>query len=702
MSFGTTSSTVSLLTSSRLRTLNWVPHVCFPCAERFSQSLRSREKSAMAGIALACLWGCVCEWAGRCAGCCVRRYNHGLNSFPLSLLSCDSQQIRSDLAMTRLTLLLALVVLIAPALAMPTMHRPKHHPHPHPHHPHHPPTQTQPQPQPIFVSSAPAPAAPDCRPVRAPPEIIRGGQFEGAAGVMQGDEGGARGSPASRHPAHESLCGVSFVPPLPTDLLSPHRANSPRAVNLGGWLVLEPWITPSLFAPFINASGPEVAVDEYTFCSILGPTEARRQLQAHWDSWVTRQHLEELAEAGITHLRIPVGYWMVSIEQTEPFVSGSWPYLVRALNWAQQLGLKVLIDLHGAPGSQNGFDNSGRRGPISWDTQPPANLYRTLSVLANLTGILAPYSAAQGGPVVGIELLNEPFVTVDLSFVQNYYTQGYSVVRSNSSQNPPFHVVIHDSFRLGAWGSFMQPPAFQGVYLDTHVYHVFDMGLLRMNQTQHLSYTCDIIAAQEAQASKALWLVTGEWSLATTDCATWLNGMLKGSRWDGTLDPTQPALGSCTGDAGNDASQFDPSYLAFLKQMAESQMEVYEAAGPGSAGWFFWSVRQGTPIAHCERMPACLCDPRPAFLAPLLTLVLCSPLCSPPHRNFRTESSPQWDFLQGLRLGYIPNPVSNRTFSCQEHNERYGRRRPHRLGGEGSQEEEEEEEEAESQQQKQP
>ena len=28
------------------------------------------------------------------------------------------------------------------------------------------------------------------------------------------------------------------------------------------------------------------------------------------------------------------------------------------------LGLKVLIELHAAPGSQNGFDNSGRMGPI--------------------------------------------------------------------------------------------------------------------------------------------------------------------------------------------------------------------------------------------------------------------------------------------------------------------------------------------------
>ncbi len=41
-------------------------------------------------------------------------------------------------------------------------------------------------------------------------------------------------------------------------------------------------------------------------------------------------------------------------------------YLKRLLQWADEIGLKILLDLHGAPGSQNGFDNSGRRGDVHW------------------------------------------------------------------------------------------------------------------------------------------------------------------------------------------------------------------------------------------------------------------------------------------------------------------------------------------------
>jgi glucan 1,3-beta-glucosidase len=296
------------------------------------------------------------------------------------------------------------------------------------------------------------------------------------------------------------------------------RLSRAGGVNLGGWLVLEPWITPSLFEQFVNETTP--AVDEWTFTQILGPTEASAQLEAHWDSWLAEDDLQALVQAGITHVRIPVGYWIVSVEKDEPYVTGGWPYLTRALGWCRDLDLKVLIDIHGVPGSQNGFDNSGRRGDIHWADPPGTNILRTYYILSNLTTMLTPWSADNGGPVTGIELVNEPFMSIPLSIVQTYYENGYQIVRGSADATSGFDVYIHDSFRLGQWTNFMSPPTYQNVYLDTHVYHVFDIGLLHKNQSQHLDYTCTHIAQQEAQAARSLWLVTGEWSLATTDCAT--------------------------------------------------------------------------------------------------------------------------------------------------------------------------------------
>ena len=58
--------------------------------------------------------------------------------------------------------------------------------------------------------------------------------------------------------------------------------------NAGGWQVLEPWITPSIFYRFLGKTQSEgVGMDQYTFCEALGPEEGNRVLRDHWDSWIT-------------------------------------------------------------------------------------------------------------------------------------------------------------------------------------------------------------------------------------------------------------------------------------------------------------------------------------------------------------------------------------------------------------------------------
>jgi glucan 1,3-beta-glucosidase len=60
--------------------------------------------------------------------------------------------------------------------------------------------------------------------------------------------------------------------------------------NLGGWMVLEPWITPSLFYQFLgkeyNASAPNIGMDSYTFCEALGPEKGNKWMKAHWETFL--------------------------------------------------------------------------------------------------------------------------------------------------------------------------------------------------------------------------------------------------------------------------------------------------------------------------------------------------------------------------------------------------------------------------------
>jgi len=123
----------------------------------------------------------------------------------------------------------------------------------------------------------------------------------------------------------------------------PYGNTKVRGVNLGGWFVLEPWITPSIF----ENSGSDTIVDEYTLTKELGKDEARKRLANHWNSWITQSDFYQIKKAGLNHVRIPIGYWSIYPISGDPYVQGAYDVLGKALDWANNAGLKVMIDLHG-------------------------------------------------------------------------------------------------------------------------------------------------------------------------------------------------------------------------------------------------------------------------------------------------------------------------------------------------------------------
>lgn len=84
---------------------------------------------------------------------------------------------------------------------------------------------------------------------------------------------------------------------------------------LGGWLVIEPWVTPSLFYQFlgtdekyksVDETAAHTAMDAYSFCTVLGDDEANRQLRLHWAAWVRDEDIKAIAAAGANVIRVPV------------------------------------------------------------------------------------------------------------------------------------------------------------------------------------------------------------------------------------------------------------------------------------------------------------------------------------------------------------------------------------------------------------
>jgi glucan 1,3-beta-glucosidase len=107
--------------------------------------------------------------------------------------------------------------------------------------------------------------------------------------------------------------------------------------------------------------------------------------------------------SSLNHVRVPVGYWAFDVSGGEPYIQGQVPYLWKAVSWARNHGLKMIVDLHGAPGSQNGFDNSGQKMSYpTWHTQQ-SNIDRTNNVIKQLTDMFKD----QSDVVTAIQALNE-------------------------------------------------------------------------------------------------------------------------------------------------------------------------------------------------------------------------------------------------------------------------------------------------------
>ncbi|KAI0400289.1 glycoside hydrolase family 5 protein [Xylaria palmicola] len=399
-----------------------------------------------------------------------------------------------------------------------------------------------------------------------------------------------------------------------------------RGVNLGGWLSLEPFITPSLF----NYDSRLGVVDEWTLCNHLGPRTTASTLEKHYATFVTEQTFKEIRDAGLDHVRIPYSYWAVQTYDDDPYLFRvSWRYLLRGIEWARQYGLRVNLDLHGLPGSQNGWNHSGRLGAIGWlnGTDGDLNAQRSLDVHDRLSRFFA--QDRYRNVVAFYGLANEPqMVRLSVDAVVSWTESAFKLVRDNGVAAK---VVFGDGFMgLEHWQGLLT--GYPDLVLDVHQYVIFNNDLIKFTHQEKVRYACDGWTQQaELSANTATGYgptMFAEWSQADTDCARHLTNVGWGNRWTGTynsgnssadaLTPMCPAEdASCSCDAANaGAGSYGDEYKEFLRMFAEAQMTSFEKG----LGWWYWT--------------------------------------------WDTEASPQWSYRQGLAAGILPAKAYDRDFNC--------------------------------------
>ncbi len=327
--------------------------------------------------------------------------------------------------------------------------------------------------------------------------------------------------------------------------------NKIRGTSLGSLFVLEPFITPSLFYPFLG-NNEKVISDTYSFCDYLGPYEANKRLKKHWATWVNESIIETLSNSGLNTLRIPVGDYMfipygpyakvVSDSDTTTCFSGSLNYLDLVIDYAGKYGLKVIIDIHAWKDSQNGFDNSGQTKNLesyklnntiyfkhwgirsaNWigDFDNNGKYYKNINreninyALIVIENILIKY---KDNPYVwALSPMNEPWEYTPLYELKRFYKNIYDMF---IVYMPKKSLILHDSFRPTLWNTcdFLDDNLKVDVYLDTHQYIAwndpipFDT-LIKSIQNWQFPQTC-------------FKVMVGEFSLATDNCMMWLNGFM--------------------------------------------------------------------------------------------------------------------------------------------------------------------------------
>lgn len=348
-----------------------------------------------------------------------------------------------------------------------------------------------------------------------------------------------------------------------------------RGVSLGGWLVIEPWITPSLFEKVLEEKG-QMPKDEYSFCAILGKKRAQEVLEEHWRTFYGEEDFKRIDELGLNLVRIPIGYWAFKTLSDDPYVSGQQKYLKQAIEHARKYDLMVQIDIHGMPGSQNGFDNSGKASGFPEWLEVEKNIELTYEIIELF---LEEYGSRRYEDVIhSVEFVNEPFANaLDMDKLELFYN--YTYVRAKEMEVKAL-LFYHDGFLpIHSWDWFLNDT---DIVMDHHLYEIFSPYHVSLSIEDHL---INIKNQGREMASQPHACIVGELSGALTDCTKYINGVHFGARYDGTF-PESYYVGSCENQT--DFSSWSEQKKNETARFIAYQFETFENC---SMGWIFWCFK---------------------------------------------------------------------------------------------------------------
>jgi aryl-phospho-beta-D-glucosidase BglC (GH1 family) len=235
-------------------------------------------------------------------------------------------------------------------------------------------------------------------------------------------------------------------------------------VNLGGWLVMEPWMCP------MDSGGlPDTYSAITNLDSRFGVATEQTLIHTYQTNWITTDDLNNITNGGFNCVRVPV-WWGNFYSITNTTSSGWRSDAFSVLDWlvtnCQSRGIYVIIDMHGVVGGQSTSDDTGRQNQnLYWSSgmDQSETAYMWTQIASHYNGNTA---------VAGYDLINEPDGTSSTSVVWPALASLYTTVRSAD----PNHIIIMEG-TFGNWNWSMLPsPALYGWTNVAYSMHEYQYG----------------------------------------------------------------------------------------------------------------------------------------------------------------------------------------------------------------------------------